>query len=227
MTSKQSINAFVPFVDALLVMLIVVMVLVSPKHSAKDVHVEAQYMVTIDWDSALDADIDLWAKCPDGQPVFFRNREHDALHLDRDSRGWLDYKVANPDGSFVWLPHRETITMRGIIPGRYEFGLHFYNFFPHDIGVDMSNINVVVHYEVVKVNPSAEVIARGKKVLQRVSDATNFFAMNVAADGSFIKEAVSEQPLATKFISDSFLDNHGTFGSPNNSTPSYLPQPDH
>src|ERR1700761_2257097 len=83
------------YVDMLLVIVAILIVSVAPKKVAEGVHVEAQYLVSIEWDRMLDDDVDLWASGPPdpGKPCFYSNVEAGALSLDRDSRGYMDDKM--------------------------------------------------------------------------------------------------------------------------------------
>ena len=197
-------NVFVPFVDLLLAVLCVVMVNVAAKQSQSSVKMTAEYLVTIEWDTHSDTDIDLWAvgPTPPIQPVFYKNREHGALHLDRDSRGWIDDKITGVDGSVTWLPHKEMITIRGIIPGRYDFGIHFYANHMEGSNTYEKGLNLSVHVEVIKVNPTSNIIFQKDVTLDHVGDALNFYSMNLDMNGGYNEIDPPLMPIALKYISD-------------------------
>jgi hypothetical protein len=190
------------YVDMLLVIVAILIVSVSSKKAVEGIHVEAQYLVTIEWDKMLDDDLDLWAIGPPdpSKPCFYQNLEAGALSLDRDSRGYLDDKLT-VDGKTVYLTHKEVITLRGVVPGRYEFGIHLYKA-RDPAGArrrDPRNLGINVHVEVVKLNPKLTTIARKDFVLDFEGDSVNVWAMDVAPDGSYVELDPSVESIVSKF----------------------------
>jgi hypothetical protein len=190
------------YVDMLLVIVAILIVSVAPKKVADGVHVEAQYLVTIEWDRMSDDDVDLWATGPPdpAKPCFYDSLEAGALFLDRDSRGYMDDKL-NVDGQAVYLPHKEVMTLRGVIPGRYSYGIHLYKARQSDDGRahDPHALGIAVHVEVMKLNPKVTVIFRKDFTLDYEGDAVNVWAMDVLSDGNFTEADPPVEPLTAKF----------------------------
>jgi hypothetical protein len=190
------------YVDMLLVIVAILIVSVAPNKVADGVHVEAQYLVSIEWDKMLNDDVDLWAIGPpdESRPSFYQHPESAALSLDRDSRGYIDDKLTL-DGQTVYLPHREVMTLRGVIPGRYVYGIHLYKARASDDGLarDPRHLGVVVHAEVVKINPRVTTVFRKDFTLDYEGDAINIWAMDVSADGSFIEADPPVEPIVARF----------------------------
>jgi len=190
------------YVDMLLVIVAILIVSVAPKKVADGVHVEAQYLVSIEWDRMLDDDVDLWATGPPdpSKPGFYQNLEAGALSLDRDSRGYMDDKL-NVDGQTVYLPHKEVMTLRGVIPGRYIYGIHLYKARPSDDrrARDPHALGIAVHVEVIKLNPKVTVIFRKDFTLDYEGDAVNVWAMDVLPDGNFAEADPPVEPITAKF----------------------------
>jgi hypothetical protein len=190
------------YVDMLLVIVAILIVSVAPKKVADGVHVEAQYLVSIEWDKMLDDDVDLWATGPPdpAKPCFYQNLEAGALSLDRDSRGYMDDKLT-VDGQTVYLPHKEVMTLRGVIPGRYVYGIHLYKARRSDDGHarDPHALGIAVHVEVVKLNPKVTVVFRKDFTLDYEGDAINVWAMDVLPDGNFTETDPPVEPITAKF----------------------------
>jgi hypothetical protein len=190
------------YVDMLLVIVAILIVSVAPKKVADGVHVEAQYLVSIEWDKALDDDVDLWGAGPPNpsKPCFYQNVEAGALSLDRDSRGYMDDKM-KVDGQTVYLAHKEVMTLRGVVPGRYTYGIHLYKARRSDDGRerDPHALGIVVHVEVIKLNPKVTSVFRKDFTLDYEGDAVNVWAMDVLSDGNFTEADPPVEPLTAKF----------------------------
>jgi hypothetical protein len=190
------------YVDMLLVIVAILIVSVAPKKVADGVHVEAQYLVSIEWDRILDDDVDLWATGPPNpsKPCFYQNVEAGALSLDRDSRGYMDDKMT-VDGQTVYLPHKEVLTLRGVVPGRYTYGIHLYKARRSEDGRarDPHALGTVVHVEVIKLNPKVTSVFRKDFTLDYEGDAVNVWAMDVLPDGNFAEADPPVEPITAKF----------------------------
>lgn len=190
------------YVDMLLVIVAILIVSVAPAKVADGVHVEAQYLVSVEWDRMLNDDIDLWAIGPPdaSKPCFYQNTEAGALSLDRDSRGYIDDKLTI-DGQTVYLPHKEVISMRGIVPGRYVYGLHVYKARAGDDHRirDPRHLGIIAHVEVLKINPKVTTIFRKDVTLDYEGDAVNVWAMDVLPDGGFTEVDPPVEPIVAKF----------------------------
>ena len=180
-------TTYVAFTDLALALIAVLLVLVAlVKVKTEGIRVEAEYLITIDWDAHVDADVDLWASPPPGKqiPVYFRNKEGGNLFLDRDSRGFTDDRIKGPDGSYVFLPHKEVITVRGKFPETITFAIHLYNYMHNGNSIGSEKgLNLEVHYEITKINPKIKVIAQGSKILNSIGDSANFATLEIDASG--------------------------------------------
>ena len=190
------------YVDMLLVIVAILIVSVAPRAASDGVHVEAQYLVSIEWDKMLDDDVDLWAIGPPdpSKPCFYKTPEAGALSLDRDSRGYMDDKMI-VNGETVYLPHKEIITLRGVVPGRYTYGIHLYKARGPDHGGkrDPRALGIPVHVEVVKLNPKVVTVYRANFVLNYEGDAVNVWSMDVLPDGNFVEADPPVEPITAKF----------------------------
>src|SRR5579872_1323553 len=188
---------FIAYCDLLLVIVALLIVSVAPKKIEEGVKVYAEYQVSIEWNEHLDDDVDLWALGPTDRekPCFYKSTEVGPLFLDRDSRGFMDDRL-KVDGEYKYLPHREVMTVRGIVPGRYDFSIHLYK--ARDTGAmrDPHNLGIVVNVEVQKINPRSRVIFRKSATLQYEGDAINVWSMDVKPDGGFIEQEPPVEPIS-------------------------------
>jgi hypothetical protein len=72
---------------------------------------------TLSWPDAKDVDVDLWARDPGGEVVFYKHKSGKDMDLLRDDMG------NEPDGT---SHHFETICSRALTPGQWTFNAVYY-----------------------------------------------------------------------------------------------------
>jgi len=151
---------------------IVAFLLINPPTKKEDAPKKAEYLIIIEWDEGSPDDVDLWVKDPQGITVSYRQKEGGLLNLEKDDLGLSNDKWRKPDGTIVTIPiNREVITMRGIVPGRYQVAAHIYSrrtrSVPDPNGGPPKRISITdpgkIIATLVKVNPYGE-----KYAVQRV-----------------------------------------------------------
>ena len=107
---------------------VIAFLLINPPTKKSDAPKKAEYLIVLEWDIESGDDIDLWVKDPLGTTVSFTNKTGGLLNLEKDDLGMTNDKWTQPDGTVVVVPiNREVITMRGIVPGRYQIAAHVYS----------------------------------------------------------------------------------------------------
>ena len=107
---------------------IVAFLLINPPTKKEDAPKKAEYLIIIEWDEDANDDIDLWVQDPSGITVSFTHKTGGLLNLEKDDLGMSNDKWRKPDGTIVTIPiNREVVTMRGIVPGRYQVAAHVYS----------------------------------------------------------------------------------------------------
>jgi hypothetical protein len=190
------------YVDMLMCVLVVIITMVSTKKvDSSGVKLKAEYVITAEWSVDVDADVDLWMVPPPGdKPLFWGSREVGMLHLDRDSRGFIDNTVELPDGRVVKsLTAKETATMRGIVPGRYDIGVHLYDY-REDGSTRADRLGLKVRIEVVRVNPAIETVFTDEVTLDRPWQTINVASFDLDAEGqpSFVDPPLA--PITAKYF---------------------------
>ncbi|NNL99717.1 MAG: hypothetical protein HKO62_03130 [Gammaproteobacteria bacterium] len=137
---------------------------------------KAEYIITITWPDNNPDDIDTWVEDPNGNLVWFRNREAGLIHLDRDDRG-LANDTLTINGREIQNPlNQEVITIRGVVPGEYIVNLHYY--------ASETSQPVRATVKVAKVNPALEIVYYGDIVLQKKGDEATAVRFNVDKNGT-------------------------------------------
>ncbi|MGE4615515.1 MAG: hypothetical protein AAEJ43_00670 [Gammaproteobacteria bacterium] len=123
---------------------------------------KAEYIITIGWPDNNPDDIDAWVEDPNGNVIWFRNREAGLIHLDRDDRGIVNDTIVI-NGTEIQNPlNQEVVTIRGVVPGEYVVNLHYY--------ATETNKPVSATVKVAKVNPALEIVYYGDTVLDEKGD---------------------------------------------------------
>lgn len=145
-----------PFTDLLfnillgfILLFFISIVYLNPEDDAGKIDIEAEYVITVTWEDDSEDDIDAWVEDPRGQVAFYKKRETEILHLDRDDRGMLNDKIT-VEGKEVNNPlNQEVLALRGFMPGEYTVNIHYYeseSFKPVSVAVKIARVNPV--YEI-------------------------------------------------------------------------------
>jgi hypothetical protein len=178
-----------PFYDMLFNMLIafvfcfiIALLAMNPKATKSgDIPAKAEFIITLSWPDMDPNDIDLWVQGPSGDIVWFRNREADLMHLDRDDRGNASNTIMVNGKKVVNPLRQEVVTIRSIVPGEYVVNASYYDTKDIDTSDPRAGKPVEATLSIIKVNPKAEVIfygqatleARGKEVTMARFTVTN------------------------------------------------------
>lgn len=131
---------------------------------------KAEFIISVEWEDYHPDDVDLIVEDPQGNIVYFQNKEDGLMHLDRDDRGTLADRLII-DGVNVENPaNQEIITIRGIMAGEYIVNLLHYkaNFV----------VPLKTKVKIEKINPRLEVVYFGDHFLTKTGDeltAVRFF----------------------------------------------------
>lgn len=107
---------------------VVAFLLINPPTKKEEAPKKAEYLIIIEWDADINDDVDLWVRDPAGVTVSFTAKTGGLLNLEKDDLGMSNDRWRKADGTIVTIPiNREVVTMRGIVPGRYQVAAHIYS----------------------------------------------------------------------------------------------------
>ena len=141
--------------------------LINLNKESNDIETKAEFMITVEWPSDLDDDVDTYVEDPSGNLVAFMRREEGLMHLDRDDLGHRNDSVLTDFGVVEYTENRELVTLRGIAKGEYVVNVHLYM-----KRSDASEIPVVIKLE--KLNPYRTVTVK-KVILRKTGDEKTAF----------------------------------------------------
>lgn len=154
---------------------LVAIMFMNPEAKSGIIDPKAEYILTITWEDNNPDDIDVWVEDPDGQIIWFRNREAGLLHLDRDDRGLVNDTIV-VNGETLQNPlNQEVVTLRGVVTGEYVVNLHYY--------ATETKEPVAVEVRLVKVNPKLEILYYGTTVMEQVGSEKTALRFRVNRSG--------------------------------------------
>jgi|TARA_B100001105_G_scaffold251384_1_gene241063 hypothetical protein len=133
-------NVLIGFV----MLFVIAFLLINPIAKKADIPVKAEFIIVLSWNDEARDDLDLWVQLNDKKAVGFSHRENTPLHLDRDDLGTTNDKIVIDGVTHIIKVNRETITIRGIIPGDYYIVVHAYH---------KKEVTIPYTVTVIKVNP--------------------------------------------------------------------------
>lgn len=180
---SRSLSGSDPFTDLLfnvllgfILLFFISIIFLNPEDDAGKIDIEAEYVITVTWEDNSPDDIDTWVEDPEGQVAFYKKRETNIIHLDRDDRGMLNDKL-QIEGREVDNPlNQEVLALRGFMPGEYIVNLHYYE--------TESFAAVPVSVKVARVNPVYEVAYYGTTTLEEKGVEKTAVRFTVQQDGS-------------------------------------------
>lgn len=100
--------------------------LINVKKKKHDVENKAEFIITLEWDSKVDDDIDLWLRDPTGHTVWFQQKTGPVSVLERDDLGYRNDSFEYNGEQITYDQNREMVTIRKSIEGRYNINIHAY-----------------------------------------------------------------------------------------------------
>tara|TARA_R110002020_G_scaffold46539_22_gene132411 strand:- start:1202 stop:1765 length:564 start_codon:yes stop_codon:yes gene_type:complete len=181
------------FLDIILILLVCMILLYNPVTKKEEVPTPpqmAEFILTVHWQSKLNADIDTWAIRVDNPASItgFTRRENDVfiLHNDNTSReyGQIDGQILEEA--------RETLTIERIKEGEYIFALHGYRVPP-----DSDPVEVTVEFQ--KSSPYSHIFK--KKISVSHNQEVPFAAFYIDSEGN-VKDLQLNENIIERFIQE-------------------------
>lgn len=132
---KTRFKSMTSFLDMLWILLagfgamfIIAFLLIQPPAKQADIIKKAEYIIVMEWEFEDDSDLDLWVGDPSGTIVSFRNKSAGFMNLEKDDLGKRNDTIIDEYGEKTVLKiNRETVVLRGVLPGEYEVMVHVYS----------------------------------------------------------------------------------------------------
>jgi hypothetical protein len=169
--------------------------LIKPGDTKPGVQTKAEYMLTLEWPEASYDDIDLHLMLPDEKMVNFRRREVEHAVLDHDDIG-TNGMYRRADGRMARIhEHKETITLRAIVPGTYVANVHVYHAdgLPRDPAPRRLPFTAIVR--LVKLNPRVVEVAVAEIPLTHMGEQKTAFQFRIGDTGEVAVDKEADVPF--------------------------------
>ncbi len=173
-------------------MFIIAFMLISDPEEEGKVEAKAEMLITVRWPDQHPDDVDMLIEGPQGEIVWYHNRDSGLMHLDRDDRGLLADSLTM-DGKTVMNPiNQETITVRAIQSGEYVVNLlHYRSHYGEPLPVSV---------KVEKLNPEVSLVHYGKLDLGGTGDEQTAVRFRLDADGNVLGSNRLQKRLLTQAL---------------------------
>ena len=173
-------------------MFAIAFMLISDPSEGGKIESKAEILISVRWPDKHPDDVDAIVESPEGDLVWYHNRDTGLMHLDRDDRGIFADKM-NVNGAVISNPiNQETVTIRALQSGEYVVNLLHYQ----------ANYDepLTVEVKVEKLNPEVELIYYGSHELEGVGDEET--AVRFSVDSQKNISNVNQMPkrLLTKAL---------------------------
>lgn len=155
---------------------------------------KAEVLITVRWPDRHPDDVDTLVEGPEGNLVWYHNRDSGLMHLDRDDRGLFADRI-QLDGREVSNPiNQETVSVRALQPGEYVVNLLHYQ------ANYKAPLPVTVKVE--KLNPSVSLVFYGTRELTGVGDEQTAVRFTIDAEGNVSGTSELQKQLLTRAARD-------------------------
>ena len=173
-------------------MFIIAFMLISDPDEEGKVEAKAEMLITVRWPDQHPDDVDALIEGPQGEVVWYHNRDSGLMHLDRDDRGLLADRVTM-DGKTVINPiNQETVTVRALQSGEYTVNLlHYQSNYGEPLPVTV---------KVEKLNPEVSLVHYGKIDLKGTGDEQTAVRFRLDSEGNVLGTNRLQKRLLTQAL---------------------------
>ena len=175
-------------------MFIIAFVLISDPTQTGKIDSKAEVLITVRWPDRHPDDVDTLVEGPQGNLVWYHNRDSGLMHLDRDDRGLFADRIVL-DGVEVSNPiNQETVTVRSLQPGEYVVNLlHYQANYSEPLPVTVT---------VEKLNPTVTLVYYGTRELTGAGDEQTAVRFTIGGEGTVTGTNELPKQLLTRALQD-------------------------
>jgi len=184
------LDLYLTMLGVITYLFIAAIVQVHPAEAKPGVVMKAEYVLQLTWPMAAKDDIDIHLLLPDDRQLNFREHEVGWCVLDHDDIGINGFYIDFKTGQEVPIEHREVVTVRALVPGRYVANVHVYK-----VNEGKVNLPYPVRVTLTRLNPLLVELASVDVPLSMVGEQKTAFAFTVLPDGSATVDTSADVPF--------------------------------
>lgn len=198
--SRRHFNFRLAYIDLLLnfmVGLIFILLISQPIQKktvskSEGIKKNAEMMITATWNPKIDCDVDMWVRDPNGNTVWFNQKDAGIMHIERDDLGFRNdiitttkelitgVKVNNLDNQEVWV-------LRGKLAGEFSFNIHLYACRIGDKQFTLGDpFTLPVDIKMIKINPDYTEVYVDTVTFDHVWQEITVLNFTLDADGNIV-----------------------------------------
>ena len=127
-SNSSMLDLFLLLAMGFVVLFIIAFILIKPVDpKKKDIEVEEQMLVKLEWADEAVSDIDLWVLLPDGTLVSFKQKENRIASLERDDRGTASDLIYVDGKETFHKDNTEIVRIKHLEDGVYYISVQYYS----------------------------------------------------------------------------------------------------
>jgi len=170
-------------------MFILAFMLIQQPVEEGEIDSKAEMLISATWPDGHPDDVDMLVQGPQGEVVWYHNRDGDLMHLDRDDRGLLADRIELNGQQIVNPINQEIVTVRGLQSGEYLVNLMHYE------SNYAAPLPVTVKIE--KLNPEVKLVFYGTRTLTGSGDEQTAVRFKLNAAGEVVGTNQLQKKLLT------------------------------
>lgn len=173
-------------------MFIIAFMLINEPEKKGEIESKAEILITVRWPDDHPDDVDALIEGPQGEVVWYHNRDSGLMHLDRDDRGLLADTVTMNGKKVVNPLNQETVTVRALQSGEYVVNLlHYQSNYREPLPVTV---------KVEKLNPEVSLVHYGNLVLRGTGDEKTAVRFRLNDEGNVVGTNKLQKKLLTQAL---------------------------
>lgn len=126
-SNSSMLDLFLLLAMGFVVLFVLAFILIKPVDpKKKDIELEEQMLVKLEWNDLATSDLDLWVLLPTGEIVSFKEKERRVASLERDDRGTTS-DLVYVNGEETWhKDNTEIVRIKMLEDGEYFISVQFY-----------------------------------------------------------------------------------------------------
>ena len=215
-SSNQSITDFL-FILLCCITLFFILTLIDIKKKNEGIEHKAEFVITLTWNEEDKNDMDLWLKDPQGNIIYYKDKESPAMYLDRDDLGHQNDAITINGVTRIIKINQEIISIRAIVPGRWIVAVHFFK----RKDKNPEGTPVPVEIQMNKLNPKITIIFKENKTMNSTWQESTVAIFDMLPDGTIKNlELYGSMPMVHERIP---VPMHGPDAPPDSQTGNYHP----